>query len=148
MARVTDQPAAELAAELRRAGVAELDTSPRRRAEYSSDASNYRVVPQAVVFPRTSTRSPPALAVGRATGVPVTSRGGGTSTAGNAVGPASCSTSPGTCDRVLERRPGGAHRDGRAGRDPGRHHARPRRGTGCGSGPDPSTHARATHRRL
>ncbi len=41
-----------LAAELRRAGVAEVDAGSRRRAEYSTDASNYRVVPQVVVFPR------------------------------------------------------------------------------------------------
>ena len=29
-----------------------VDDSLRRRAEYSADASNYRVVPQVVVFPR------------------------------------------------------------------------------------------------
>ena len=30
-----------------------VDASSRRRAEYTTDASNYRVVPQVVVFPRT-----------------------------------------------------------------------------------------------
>ncbi|MGH3260540.1 MAG: hypothetical protein ACRDNS_00950, partial [Trebonia sp.] len=45
---------AELAARLRKAGLAEVDTSTRRRAEYSSDASNYRVVPSVVAFPRTA----------------------------------------------------------------------------------------------
>ena len=43
---------AELVAELRRAGVRGVDASDRRRAEYSSDASLYRVVPQVVAFPR------------------------------------------------------------------------------------------------
>ena len=36
---------AGLAAALRQAGVREIDTATRRRAEYSSDASNSRVVP-------------------------------------------------------------------------------------------------------
>ncbi len=76
----------DLVALLRQEGVAEVDTSTRRRAEYSSDASNYRVVPTAVVFPRSADEVEAALAVSRATGIPVTARGGGTSVAGNAVG--------------------------------------------------------------
>jgi FAD/FMN-containing dehydrogenase/Fe-S oxidoreductase len=63
-----------------------VDDSARRRAEYSSDASNYRVVPQAVVFPRSSDDVIAAAAVCRELGVPLTVRGGGTSIAGNAVG--------------------------------------------------------------
>ena len=42
----------ELVAHLRRAGLAEVDDSIRRRAEYSTDASLYRVVPEVVAFPR------------------------------------------------------------------------------------------------
>ncbi|HST47096.1 FAD-binding and (Fe-S)-binding domain-containing protein [Jatrophihabitans sp.] len=76
-----------LAAELRRAGVAEVDGSSRRRAEYSTDASNYRVVPQVVAFPRHAAEVALACEVARRTGTPVTARGGGTSCAGNAVGP-------------------------------------------------------------
>jgi FAD/FMN-containing dehydrogenase/Fe-S oxidoreductase len=76
-----------LAAELRRAGVAEVDAGNRRRAEYSTDASNYRVVPQVVVFPRHADEVALALQVARQTGTPLTARGGGTSCAGNAVGP-------------------------------------------------------------
>jgi FAD/FMN-containing dehydrogenase/Fe-S oxidoreductase len=75
-----------LAAELRRAGIAEVDASSRRRAEYSSDASNYRVVPSAVVFPRQVEDVALALQVARDTGTPFTARGAGTSCAGNAVG--------------------------------------------------------------
>ena len=77
----------ELITALRAAVQGEVDASSRRRAEYSTDASNYRVVPQAVVFPRTTEDVVAALEVARAHGVPVTSRGGGTSIAGNAVGP-------------------------------------------------------------
>jgi FAD/FMN-containing dehydrogenase/Fe-S oxidoreductase len=75
----------ELAAELRRAGIAEVDASARRRAEYSSDASNYRLVPQAVVFPRHAEEVAAALQVARDTGTPLVPRGAGTSCAGNAV---------------------------------------------------------------
>jgi FAD/FMN-containing dehydrogenase/Fe-S oxidoreductase len=78
--------ARELAAALRDAGVSEVDGSARRRAEYSTDASNYRVVPQVVVFPRHVDEAAAALAVARQFGVPLTTRGGGTSTAGNSVG--------------------------------------------------------------
>ncbi|WP_040800073.1 FAD-binding and (Fe-S)-binding domain-containing protein [Nocardia higoensis] len=65
----------------------EVDISPRRRAEYSSDASNYRVPPAAVVFPRGDEDVAAALAFAREHGLPVTARGAGTSVAGNAVGP-------------------------------------------------------------
>jgi FAD/FMN-containing dehydrogenase/Fe-S oxidoreductase len=76
----------ELVAALRTEGVAEVDTGSRRRAEYSSDASNYRVVPSVVVFPRHTDEVIATVELARRFGVPVTSRGGGTSTAGNAVG--------------------------------------------------------------
>ena len=77
----------DLASALRAAGLSEVDDSARRRAEYSTDASNYRVVPSVVVFPRHVEEAATALDVATRTGVPVTSRGGGTSIAGNSVGP-------------------------------------------------------------
>ncbi|MGW5071922.1 FAD-binding and (Fe-S)-binding domain-containing protein [Rhodococcus sp. NPDC004095] len=73
-------------AELRSSLDGEVDDSTRRRAEYSSDASNYRVPPTAVVFPRSDEDVAATLAAGRAHGVPVTARGAGTSVAGNAIG--------------------------------------------------------------
>jgi FAD/FMN-containing dehydrogenase/Fe-S oxidoreductase len=79
-------PPRDLAAALRAAGLTGVDDSARRRAEYSSDASNYRVVPSVVVFPRHPDEAAAALEVARRAGVPVTSRGGGTSIAGNSVG--------------------------------------------------------------
>jgi FAD/FMN-containing dehydrogenase/Fe-S oxidoreductase len=76
----------ELISELRRAGLTEVDGSSRRRAEYSSDASLYRVVPQVVAFPRAVDEVIAALDVCRSLGVPLTARGAGTSIAGNSVG--------------------------------------------------------------
>ncbi|WP_329126744.1 FAD-binding oxidoreductase [Streptomyces caniferus] len=58
-----------------------------RRAQYSADASNYRRIPLAVVFPRERQHVLNALRVCRRLGVPITARGAGTSTSGQAVGP-------------------------------------------------------------
>ena len=73
-------------ARLSAAGIS-ADGSPRRLAEYAYDASNYRVPPLAVVFPRSVEDVVATLAVCRETGTPLISRGGGTSMAGNAIGP-------------------------------------------------------------
>ncbi|MFF1831480.1 FAD-binding and (Fe-S)-binding domain-containing protein [Paenarthrobacter sp. NPDC058040] len=64
----------------------EVDTSSRRLTEYSYDASNYRVRPLAVVFPRSSADVANIVRVCTRHDVSVTSRGGGTSMAGNAIG--------------------------------------------------------------
>ncbi len=78
----------DLRAELRRRGVEHaLDTSTLTRALYSSDASLYRVVPQAVAHPRSVEEAVAVLDAARAVRMPVTTRGAGTSCAGNAVGP-------------------------------------------------------------
>jgi FAD/FMN-containing dehydrogenase/Fe-S oxidoreductase len=77
---------ADVVGALRRAGLTEVDDSPLRRAEYSTDASLYRVVPQVVAFPRATDDVVAALDVCRSLGVPLTARGAGTSIAGNAVG--------------------------------------------------------------
>jgi FAD/FMN-containing dehydrogenase/Fe-S oxidoreductase len=87
---VTDHDARRdtLARQLRaRIGIEAVDISHRRRVEYSSDASNYRVLPEAVVFPRSDEDVAAVLEVARSEGTAVTPRGGGTSVAGNAVGP-------------------------------------------------------------
>ncbi|WP_299035873.1 FAD-binding and (Fe-S)-binding domain-containing protein [uncultured Pseudokineococcus sp.] len=75
----------DVEAALRRAGLTDVDASSRRRAEYSTDASLYRVVPQVVAFPRSADEVAAAVDVARESGVPVVARGGGTSIAGNAV---------------------------------------------------------------
>ncbi|MEP6599795.1 MAG: FAD-linked oxidase C-terminal domain-containing protein [Actinomycetota bacterium] len=136
-------PLAALGGALRRAGVTEIDTGTRRRAEYSSDASNYRVVPQAVVFPRHVDEVAASVAVCRELGVPVTPRGAGTSIAGNAVGTGVVldfsrhlnrvlSVDPQTRTAVAE--PGAVLDTITAAGAP----------HGLRFGPDPSTHSRAT----
>ncbi|MDO4887576.1 MAG: FAD-binding and (Fe-S)-binding domain-containing protein [Actinomycetaceae bacterium] len=65
----------------------DVDASARRRAEYSTDASNYRIPPRVVAFPLDADDVAAALSVARELGVPITSRGGGTSCAGNSIGP-------------------------------------------------------------
>ncbi|WP_382308432.1 FAD-binding and (Fe-S)-binding domain-containing protein [Herbiconiux sp. UC225_62] len=84
---MTTAIARDLAARLRESGLAEVDDSRRRRAEYSSDASNYRVVPEVVVFPRDVDEIAALVEFARTDAVPLTARGGGTSVAGNAIGP-------------------------------------------------------------
>ncbi|MFJ6749492.1 FAD-binding and (Fe-S)-binding domain-containing protein [Streptomyces sp. NPDC091266] len=72
---------------LSRGNCGEVAGDAGRRAQYSADASNYRQIPLAVVFPRERRHVLNALGVCRRLGVPVTSRGAGTSTSGQAVGP-------------------------------------------------------------
>src|SRR4051794_1389751 len=110
---------------------------------YSSDASLYRVVPQVVVRPRVADELDAVLDVARATGVPVTMRGAGTSIAGNAVGPGIVVDTLKHLNRVLsidaEARtavvqPGVVHADLQRAATP----------HGLRFGPDPSTHTRCT----
>ncbi|SNS80372.1 FAD-binding and (Fe-S)-binding domain-containing protein [Rhodococcoides kyotonense] len=67
------------------AGV-DVDASSRRRAEYSYDASNYRVSPLGVVFPRSAAQVSSVVRTCASHGISVVGRGGGTSMAGNAIG--------------------------------------------------------------
>ncbi|WP_237111692.1 FAD-binding and (Fe-S)-binding domain-containing protein [Nocardioides sp. WS12] len=67
-------------------GVSDVTDDAAVLAAYSSDASLYRVLPAAVVFPHSAEDVRAALAAGRALGLPVTCRGAGTSVAGNAIG--------------------------------------------------------------
>ncbi|MGW9550744.1 FAD-binding and (Fe-S)-binding domain-containing protein [Citricoccus zhacaiensis] len=65
----------------------EVHTSALRRALYSSDASNYRIAPRVVACPLDEADVVTAVRIAARHGLPVTVRGGGTSIAGNAVGP-------------------------------------------------------------
>ena len=135
--------ARELTRLLRSAVRGEVDDGRRRRAEYSSDASNYRVVPRVVVFPRDVDDVLAAAAVARSAGVPLTARGGGTSVAGNAIGPGVVLDTSRHLGRVLELDPeaGTARVEPGAVLDTLQAAARPH---GLRFGPDPSTHARCT----
>ncbi len=64
----------------------DLLTDAFSRARYATDASIYQCVPQAVVVPKTAADVAAAVAVAREEGIGVTARGGGTSTAGQALG--------------------------------------------------------------
>jgi len=87
----TDAPeaAGELAAlnaRLASAGLQQADSSTLTRALYSTDASIYRVVPEGVAHPRSRAELEAVVDAARRAGVPLTTRGAGTSCAGNAVG--------------------------------------------------------------
>ena len=140
---VTTTAPGELAAALRRAGLTSADDSARRRAEYSTDASNYRVVPAVVAFPRHVEEAAAALQVATRFGVPLTCRGGGTSIAGNSVGPGIVLDFSRHLNRVLSVdaqartavvEPGAILDDVTAAAA----------GHGLRFGPDPSSHARAS----
>ncbi|SDI55028.1 FAD/FMN-containing dehydrogenase [Arthrobacter cupressi] len=85
MPKSDDAVMATLLERLRTSGI-DVDDSPRRRSEYSYDASNYRVRPAAVAFPRNVDDVRTVMRACSASGVPTTARGGGTSMAGNAIG--------------------------------------------------------------
>ncbi len=135
--------AREVVSELRSAGVHDVDDSSLTRALYSSDASLYRVEPTVVVRPRDLAEVHAVVEVANATSTPLTSRGAGTSIAGNAIGTgiimdfskylnhvlavdeatATAEVQPGVVHAVLQRA------------------AKP---FGLRYGPDPSTHTRCT----
>ena len=71
---------------LQAAGVP-VEASGHRLAAYSYDASNYRTPPVGVVFPRSVDDIVAVMAACRETDTALISRGGGTSMAGNAIGP-------------------------------------------------------------
>ncbi|GAA3343015.1 FAD-binding and (Fe-S)-binding domain-containing protein [Amorphoplanes nipponensis] len=137
MLRMTDVVAA-----LDRAGL-EVRADAGTLGMYASDASLYRIPPLAVVRPRHVDEVAAALAVARATGVPLTSRGAGTSVAGNAVGRGIVLDFSRHLNRVLEIDPQART----AVVEPGTVHAVLQKAVmphGVRFGPDPSTHPRCT----
>ncbi|MGB7363080.1 MAG: FAD-binding and (Fe-S)-binding domain-containing protein, partial [Rhodococcus sp. (in: high G+C Gram-positive bacteria)] len=69
-----------------RSSSVDVEFDSRRRGEYSYDASNYRVSPVGVAFPRTAADVAEIASVCHRAGATLTVRGGGTSMAGNAIG--------------------------------------------------------------
>lgn len=63
-----------------------IHTDTVTRLLYATDASNHRIVPDAVLVARDVADISAAIAACRQTGIPVTARGAGTSLAGQAVG--------------------------------------------------------------
>ena len=135
---------AELTLQLRRRGVEDvIDSSDLARALYSSDASLYRVLPQAVVRPRSTDELLAVLDAARAAGTSVTTRGAGTSCAGNAVGPGLIVDTSRHLTKIQSVDP-----DARTAQvEPGVVQASLQRAAaphGLRFGPDPSTHNRCT----
>ncbi|MGW0069628.1 FAD-binding oxidoreductase, partial [Streptosporangium sandarakinum] len=79
----------------------EVRFDPGSRGAYSTDGSNYRQVPLGVVVPRTVEAAAEAIAVCREHGAPVTSRGGGTSLAGQTCNVAVVIDWSKYCDRLV-----------------------------------------------
>jgi len=132
-----------LASQLRSAGVSDVLDDDTSRAAYSSDASLYRLIPQAVVRPRSSDELRATLEVARGTDTSVTCRGAGTSVAGNAVGAGIVVDFSRHMNRVLDM--DAEQRTARV--EPGTIHATLQRQAqqfGLRFGPDPSTHTRCT----
>lgn len=121
----------------------QVDFSARRRAEYSSDGSNYRCVPRGVVFPLDEADAEAAVAVCRQHRVSITTRGGGTSIAGNAVGPGIILEFSRHMNRIISISPENRTAVVQAGVIPDVLNAAVAE-YGLRFGPDPSTHARCT----
>ena len=120
-----------------------MDDSALARALYSSDASLYRVLPQAVARPRHVEEIEAVLDVCRRLDVPLTMRGAGTSIAGNAVGPGVILDTSRYLTRILQVDPDSSL----AVVEPGVVQAQLQaaaRPLGLRFGPDPSTHNRCT----
>ncbi|MPZ59926.1 MAG: FAD-binding protein [Propionibacteriales bacterium] len=113
------------------------------RALYAGDASNHRVLPGCVVFPRSTDDVIATVKSCAEAGVPLTSRGAGTNIAGNAVGPGVVLDFSRHLNRILDT-------------DPERRTAAIQPGVvldrlqeqvtahGLRFGPDPSSHSRCT----
>ncbi|WP_030944588.1 FAD-binding and (Fe-S)-binding domain-containing protein [Streptomyces sp. NRRL S-646] len=120
-----------------------VETGPGSTGVYAYDASNYRVPPRAVVFPRSADDVVAVLRACREAHVPVTARGGGTSMAGNAVGPGVVLDFSRYMNRILDIDPVARTARVEAGvildalRDASAPH-------GLTFGPDPSSHSRCT----
>ena len=113
------------------------------RAAYSTDASNFRQVPIGVVVPRTPDAAVEAVAVAREHGVPVLSRGGGTSLAGQCTNTAVVIDWSKYCHRVTDVDAGARTcvvEPGIVLDDLNRHLAP----TGLRFGPEPATHMNCT----
>jgi len=132
--------ARSLARDLRRETDAEVRFDRTSRALYSTDASNYRAVPIGVVIPRSAEDVARVVGVCSRHEVPIVSRGGGTSLAGQTCNVAVVLDFSKHIDRVLEIDP-----DARTARvEPGVVHDRLTGETEeryrLTFGPDPATH--------
>jgi FAD/FMN-containing dehydrogenase/Fe-S oxidoreductase len=120
-----------------------IDTSALARSQYGYDASNYRVTPAAVAYPRDTEDVAALVRAAADRKLPVISRGSGTSMAGNAIGPGIVLDFARHMNHVLAIDPVGRTATVQAGTilDELQTHAARHR---LMFGPDPSSHSRAT----
>jgi FAD/FMN-containing dehydrogenase/Fe-S oxidoreductase len=97
--------ATELELALRAALVGEVRFDPGSRSAYASDSSNYRQVPIGVVVPRSVDDVVAAVGTCREHDVPITSRGGGTSLAGQTTNAAVIIDWTKHCNRIVSVEP-------------------------------------------
>ena len=125
------------------AAAVEVDDSRLTRSLYAHDASNYRVEPLAVAFPRNANDVVAIVRACAGAGVPITARGAGTGMAGNTVGRGMVIDfrrhmhrirAVNADARTAEVEPGVVLDDLQAAAEP----------LGLMFGPDPSSHSRAT----
>ncbi|HEY4187431.1 MAG TPA: FAD-linked oxidase C-terminal domain-containing protein [Polyangia bacterium] len=133
----------ELEVELGKAVTGEVRFDSGSRAAYSTDASNYRQVPIGVVLPRTVEDVIATVALCRKHGAPITSRGGGTSLAGQTCNVAVVIDYSKYMNRVLQIDPVArvARVEPGCNLDQLRQEAKVH---GLTFGPDPATHSRNT----
>ena len=127
--------------ELRAAVRGDVHFDDAYRAMYSTDASNYRQIPVAVVLPRDADDAQAAMQIAHRFKIPATPRGGGTSLTGASCNAAIIFDYSKYCNKILEIDP--EHRIARV--QPGvvlddLRHAAAKYGLTCG--PAPSTHNR------
>ncbi len=106
---VSGRPSVDLAAlkaALAQAVSGEVRFERLDRALYSTDASVYQIVPLGVVLPKTVDDVRATLEICAHFGVPLTARGGGTSQAGQAIGPGIILDFSKHLYRILEINPG------------------------------------------
>ena len=133
----------DLAAALRADVEGEVRFDAGSRGAYSTDASNYRQMPIGVVVPRTADDVVRTIAICRRFGAPITSRGGGTSLAGQTCNTAVIIDYSKFLNRVIDVDPGARLARVEPGcvlddlrAEASRH--------GLTYGPDPATHDRNT----
>ncbi len=95
----------ELQQELQRAIAGEVRFDPLTRQLYSTDASNYRIVPAGVVLPRTADDIVAAVEIARRYSVSLVPRGGGSNLSGQTVGPGLVIDHSRYLDQILEINP-------------------------------------------
>ena len=88
-------------ADLREHADVEVHLDAGTRAAYSTDASNFRQVPLAVVLPRTAEAAAKAVAICHRHSLPIVNRGGGTSLAGQCTNEAVVLDFSRYCNRLV-----------------------------------------------